>query len=397
MIKRKTLIILLGLISVFACFACACNKAFDPAKDIPSGYHKVYLDYNGGKSSANEQLKGATLYVKDGKKLSWESLQNIENRNVIPTYYGYILDGFAGGEKAEDGTVTFDKGSDGEIEFWDFDNTAVTEDLTLYAVWSPALTINFILKGDTEVNRSYVLSESSPVINSVSPNPVSGRTIIDFEAYTDPECTPESKVELPYTHPAAEDESLDKVLTLYLDYIEGEYKIVKTANDFQTAMNNGNSVYLWNDVDLENKAINVAANYNNEINGRGFTVKNFKKVHTASGVGEINLGLFGILGEKANIHDITFENVTVEETVNGTPSQFHAGIFAGQVTEGAKFSGVSLKNVAVSYTFKSADYFTKYPDRVNIGNIYGNDGGITELPGLTLTDCSLTDNTNKVD
>ena len=130
---RKKVALAAMAILMFAAFSLAAcgGNSFHPNQIIQQGWDNIVtLDFNGGSAVSSSYAK---LYLKDGGKIPYDKLVEKE---LIPVLSGYVIAGWARGEKDDDGNVTFQTNASGEVDYWDFDNDVVRdESFTLYAVW----------------------------------------------------------------------------------------------------------------------------------------------------------------------------------------------------------------------------------------------------------------------
>ena len=119
-----------------------------------------------------------------------------------------------------------------------------------------------------------------------------------------------------FAHPGG-DESL--AINVYVKYLDGEYTIVKTADDLKKTISSSQNIYLANDIDLGGKDL-CFKNYRGTLIGNGYTISNFNLLF---GVGRDDLvddfedegktslciSLFGSTNG-ASIENVNFTNVT---------------------------------------------------------------------------------------
>lgn len=90
--------------------------------------------------------------------------------------------------------------------------------------------------------------------------------------------------------------------------------------------------------------------------GESFAIKNVSVTYTSAGAAACG-GLFGELGETAEIKNLSFENVTFDMALAQLASESNFGLFAGYIQDGATISGVS-----VGGTFKIGQVSTRYTE-----------------------------------
>ena len=332
--KIGFLAVLLAL-SLLAAAGCT-SSARDPiAEAIANGQPVVTLNANGGLMGSSRTIdyilpeKGSYM-LKPG-----ETYGNVSVTNASRT--GYNLLGWFRGEET-DGEVTL--GSE-----FNFDTEKVYEErLTLYAGWRKSNA--FIIRYDDQERTVYARDDGS----FRQPNSYSGYTIIDY--YWDEELT--QKVEFDdrgYSLNNPEFNSERDEITVYTDWLKGNYTLVRTAKDMVGIKANSN-LYLLGDVDLSGTATNVVDVFLGTIEGNGFTISNWSIARTTPGT-ETNFGLFTQLSG-ATFRNVTFENCTVTSPIfssSATVSRAHyLGFLAGSADENTVFENVRLVNCTATYT-----------------------------------------------
>lgn len=331
--KRKILILLtlVAIVAALTVLLSGCSGSNDPTE----GKYIVTFEINGGilnygTSSTNGRINYAYYpgtYVKDPSE--FPNYQIYRN--------GYIFTGWYTSEECAPG----DK--------WDFSKTLDVEKLTLYAGWEVAInytySVNYVSGDETVALGSYKVS--------------AGETFEDWrdfagkrDGYTpngffsDPECT------VPWNfstaHPGG-DADLD--VPVYVNYIEGSWTLVNDFDQLKSALKNGESVYLMNDIDCGGGELYISGSYNNIFDGNGCKVTNF----TVSSKGTTfvpTLAIFNKLASGADIRNVFLENAEYTLSVN-------TGIPANELTVKAAAlavnidSGVTISNVSVSGTLKT--------------------------------------------
>ncbi|MBS6463796.1 MAG: InlB B-repeat-containing protein [Firmicutes bacterium] len=381
---RKKVALAAMAILMFAAFSLAAcgGNSFHPNQIIQQGWDNIVtLDFNGGSAVSSSYAK---LYLKDGGKIPYDKLVEKE---LIPVLSGYVIAGWARGEKDDDGNVTFQTNASGEVDYWDFDNDVVRdESFTLYAVWIRRYSV-VIYSPDGEVAATYYLPNNNDTSAEITENNLTNvlpeldkeakHTYLD-EFYYSEDMTEDSRVTFPFTYEKGE----ERELSVYASWVEGNFKIVRTADDVNTALRNGRGLYLLNDVDCEGREINILSAYGSEIDGNGYAIYNFRISRSQRGRLSEYIGLFERITDNAYIHDITFRDFTVTEVNEGAPTDISVGIFAGSVSSGARFENVTV-NGTVQYTIPDG---YEAGSNLFIGRICGNETGLSEeqLAGITL-------------
>lgn len=185
------------------------------------------------------------------------------------------------------------------------------------------------------------------------------------KAYLDKERTQEitggvfeHRGSLDYEHALA----INPVENIYVDFTEGEQYKIQTAKQLQNNFNINGWYEITADLDFAeykwpvnfSKGTFMGKMYSTE--GESFAIKNVSVTYTSAGAATCG-GLFGELGETAEIKNLTFENVTFDMAVAQLASESNFGLFAGYIQDGATISGVS-----VGGTFKIGQVSTRFTD-----------------------------------
>ncbi len=228
--------------------------------------------------------------------------------------------------KDEDGIVALG-------EEWDFETMRVTADVTLYANLVQKVEMKFVDSQTGDVVKTISDGEPGKTRNKPSSRqqPSKDNSTL-YEYYADAECT--QVFSWPYTF------GKDDV-TVYVKFIPGRWTIVKTAQEFVSALLGGGNIYVDADLDFSDVKWSVVETLNVTVNGNGHTISNIKIDHTFNRNNTAYCALFGALGEKANVYDLTFSNVsiTAEVTLSG---EYKLAMFACGAVEGAKVSNVKV-------------------------------------------------------
>jgi len=135
----------------------------------------------------------------------------------------------------------------------------------------------------------------------------------------------------------------NNVMNLYVDWTEGEWYHIYTAEQFaQNATVNG-CYEIFADLDFADVEWSTALMYGDFtgiINGNGHTFKNINFEQTNNA--KVNAGLFGSITGDAKISDVTFENVVFTIKTGTRVAGTYYGLFAGKVAENATISGVEI-------------------------------------------------------
>lgn len=332
-VKKTILCLALCLIASLSCLLLS-SCGTDESKQYD---HLVTFDYNLGdkiEAACGNQYLGVMNNSLVGLKPS--------NRTDFEqaTIQGYYLDGWYTAKVGENGEPLRDTETgmvvlDAE---WDFETMRVTEDITLYAKLIRVAVMRYV---DADLYATdpekAVLKEKKDMPDTVINKPSSalapkkkGYTLLEY--YKDSACT--ELFAWPYTV-TTED------VNVYVKFIEGDWQLVKDADGLKKALSkSGNNIYLLNDIDYQGNEW-VYGEYNGKFNGNGYSIKNvnFERTCTKDIVG---CGLFSILGEKANIYDVKFENVTIKFKVAFEMGEYKSGFLAYTAKKGAKITNVTV-------------------------------------------------------
>lgn len=284
---------------------------------------------------------------------------------------------------------------------WDFEKSRVKVDpnetysseepvLTLYAAWVPLFEIEFYALDSGEYLNSYTFNpeEVSEIRVPVWDEETGAIKMFDFPersgytfdgVYLDAEGKEAVDTET-ITHPGVVDyingAAKNSVLKLYVDWKEGEWYHIYTAEQFMdNASVNGNYV-LHADLDFSDEIWPTSlmyGNYGGTIEGNGYTIKNVEVVQTNNS--KVNAGLFGHLTEEAVFTDLTFENITFTIKAGTRVVGTSYGLLAGTISSDATFSNVSVKSSTLQ--IDSACYFAS--DDYVIGLLCGmGDPGVID-------------------
>jgi hypothetical protein len=143
---------------------------------------------------------------------------------------------------------------------------------------------------------------------------------------------------------AATGQAEDAVLKLYIDYTEGEWYHIYSAQQLADNINLGGHYVLHADLDFSDVSWPRAfttGTFNGSIEGNGHTIKNVTVIQ--KDYSKPAGGLFGTLGADATLTDLTFDNITFTMQ-NGTRVTSAAfGVLAGTLSGDATLTNVTVK------------------------------------------------------
>lgn len=228
--------------------------------------------------------------------------------------------------------------------------------ITLYAAWVPLFKIEFYDLTSNELIETFTYDPtSSESIKVPKWNEKSGAIdMFDFPeksgytfktAYYDVNKEKElvgetvehcGKVDL------ATGTAVDPTLKLYIDWTEGEWYKISTAEQFIKNFSANGCYEILDDLDFKGKIWPTASMYGNfsgRINGNGHVFKNIEVTQTQNS--KVNAGLFGQLTEDAEISDLTLENICFTIKA-GTRVPANYGLLAGTVSANATVENVKI-------------------------------------------------------
>ena len=271
------------------------------------------------------------------------------NPNDMIQKSGYHIEGWYQTKKTNpDGSVEyFDK--------WDFATSRMTIDgVTLYAKWEENRTYKYELYyKDVDGNDCYLDGYECKEGAKFSDTLIRNKTVKGYTTlgYLDEFGNPWNNN---FKHPGGD---ADLTIKVYLDLIEGEYTVVKTARQFKNALSRNQNIYLFNDIDYDEDEINFES-YSGTILGNGYTVSNFTIGYDDSRTGlkgelddltgasnHLYVSLFFKL-ENAVIKDITFKDAIVD--IDTRNSQIKYLLFAPLAVT---LNNTVLENVNFTGTF----------------------------------------------
>lgn len=364
-------VIVFGLLLFSLVSLSACRE-----KDIREGKTEVIYELEGG------TYQNCTAAVKQYYDLSVSDFI-VEPSNVTDSKVerpGYEFMGWYQKKIVKGSEVTYE-------DEWDFRKDRLTEKgLTLYAYWKKIYNYSFSVCYYDENGEVAVLGKISNVKKGASfetynyskrlENTRSGYTAL----YLCDELG--NKLEASkIVHPGG-DEDVD--IKIFVEYIEGNYKVVRTASELKLAK--GDNIYLDADIDLGGDAINFE-NYKKNFVGNNHTISNFKINYSAdrnSLVTDLTddskkslcISLFGNT-DGAHIENVTFKDVSV--VVTTTLSTTYK-IYVAPLSVSTKNS--SFDNVSFSGTFDYDRLPSKFDVEENLVFVtdslcYQNDGTST--------------------
>lgn len=395
---KKKLITILMSAAIVACLAgfVSCGKLSAPEQAHKNGnVVRVNYDTNGGIIGGGDNVTlfdmfnphkytadaNGNVHIKVLDPVD-ERRENIgksdSNKNPL-TKSGNILVGwYKTRTENADGSYSYSDKWNFETDSFEVKQNTAGEEFTLYALWTEFFefdyyrvksdgNVEFIgkdqlsvipseVKGTADETRAaiYLPAWADGAMNyqtdSYTFPKVTGMTYT--AAYLDKECEKEIKTEQgkPFIHSGYIDENgvaQNRIQNIYVTYEEGERYKISTAEQFAKYANVDGYYEISGDLDFTDVAWPSSltfGTFNGRIYGKdGISVK-FSNISAKYSSSSSNRGgLFGEIGDNAVIQNVAFENVTVEIAASGSNvSDIKYGLFAGNVSEKADMTGVSL-------------------------------------------------------
>lgn len=375
--QNKILIPLLALVLVLAFGGCAADQSVYEKNDEEGYSVSVKYDANGGTFTTNTSVI-VDSYKLDDLKVNGQGKAQValiapEDKQhgsvaFAPSKSGYFLAGWYA-TRTEVGT------ENGEPVYtyadpWDFEKDVLEVDtgktysaqepvMTLYAAWVPMFEFEFYSRVDGSLLGSYTYNptteedlsvpawnQNTGAIEMYRFPKVNGYTFsgVYYDAEGKKPVTTES-IAHSGTVDLASGTANNPTMKLYVDYMEGEWYHIYTAEQLANNASVNGCYEIHADLDFADAiwpTSFVYGNFAGKINGNGHTFKNIQAVQTNNS--KVNAGLFGALTEQAQIKDVTFENVRFTIQAGTRVAGTSYGLFAGTISEGAAIENVAITN-----------------------------------------------------
>ncbi len=351
--KIKILIAaIVGVIVALGCSACVSTEGKKYDYLITFDYNTEKLNFD---TLAEDQYLGVTEKYPYAFAPGETSLKDKFPEATIQNYYveGWYLPQLDGEGKPVtallDTGKTDEEGNPITKEYvlldmnkkWDF-KSPVTQNMTLYAnvLKNPVLTL--VVDGGKNLEIPGKIGEALIQPNANNAPKLAGHTLYGYY-YDEDRTIPVDWTGLKY----------ESDVTFYTKFIEGEWRIVRTATAFVNAVKiAGANVYLDADIDFSANAW-VVRQFAGKLNGNGHKITNVTLTSTGEGSDQLqpagslfDRGLFSKLAATASIYDVTFENVQL--TFNtGRFGTHNVSLFAYMAEAGAQMTNVTFTNCAV--------------------------------------------------
>lgn len=356
--------LLLAFIFVLGLFGCSNN--------IEEEYKSSATFYlNGGMCQGRDTRIDRILYnyeIEEGDSTYIVDPQTLEDGFI--TLQNHYLEGWYK-TMTPDGSFS-DK--------WDFSTDKMGyEGVTLYANWEANIEYKFsivyidnekeVLLGEYKVKEGEAFED---YLNYAGKR--SGYSCIGFyESKEDLEDANATEIGSSFTHPGGEESNNVKI---YAKYIEGDYKIIRTAAQLISAGNS--NMYIVNDIDMGGKTLSFTSLTNKKIIGNNHKIYNFELGYNSKLV-DLRISLFQSI-KGSTVQDIEFVDFKVSG--NNTNSRLQSLIYAplAQSIESSTITNVKI-NGEYSLTIEKEldeEHYIIITDRLYY-----------EQKDSTFTDCSI--------
>ncbi len=384
-------ILIACLLLAITLFAVGCGQDETPYQINDGENYTVSVKYdaNGGVFTTNTSVIVDSYNVSamktnsEGKAeialIEPENAQRGKNA-FTASYNGYFLTGWYT-ERTENGT---DENGNPQYIYsgkWDFStdrlevdpaeaHTSAEPELTLYAAWVPLFEVRFYDLASGEALGSYTFNPTTTEEISV---PVLDEGTGAYEMYDFParngytynaayyDQAGTQAVDTPaLVHPGTVNiqtgQAESPVLDIYVDWIEGEWYHIYTAEQFLDNASVNGSYVIHADLDFTGEIWPSSLMYgafNGTIEGNGHTFSNISIQQTNNS--KVNAGLFGSLTETAAITDLNLQNVTVTIQSGTRMAGASFGLLAGTVSNKTTLTNVTIADSSLQ--IDSGAYF----------------------------------------
>ena len=392
--KMKALLIAFSaLASIVLMAGCGADKTPYEENDGENYTVSVKYDANGGTFTTNTSVivdsynisemekdtdgqVGIALLPPDAEMRGNDAFSAVKNGYFLAGWYSERIES----KDAEGNTIYTYSGR------WDFENGLLEVDaskeytstepiLTLYAAWVPQFEIEYYTRDTGELLASAVfdpttqseisipaLSEETGAVDMFNFPTRDGYT---FDKVYYDEAGAEQITTATIAHTGTVDyetgTALNPVMKLYVDWLEGEWYHIYTAEQFVDNASVNGSYIIHADLDFTEEiwpSSLMHGTYAGTIQGNGYKMKNITFEQTNNS--KNNSGLFGQLAETASISDITFENVSFTIKGGTRVPGANFGLLAGTISDTAVVNKVkilkSIMQIDSSCYFGQDDY-----------------------------------------
>ena len=320
------------------------------------------------RSTAAEQLHTRKYRVAPGSKVPAPGYAaDSTNKIAGAEYLKHRLVGWYHGEVDEEtGEVIYG------AEF-DEKKDVFYKDETIYAKWERRRVYDIVyVKTDSEgkeveeVLGTYYADnfQSLAQMNLQTPT-VEGKTFLEY-------VTKEGTAfDMSAAYP--EDGTVD--VKVYTKFLDGEYVLVRTAEDFISKMIGAvsDNFYFLDDIDCTGMTWSMPTRFSGRIEGNNHKIKNLTYNFKSMVNSTTDIGLFAALGtasRTAVFKDLTFENVTLSiELQYELNTMCKVGFLCGTATN-LTLDGVTFTNCAITFVEGSLDKLVRFG--IEAPYVFGN-------------------------
>ena len=357
--SKWKIILCLLIVMLGSCILAACNTEFLPEEH---GYTAIVVyDANGGRYSNADKTgiktfkyKPSAMIMEPGGGQNSQFTAPIMNSKHVAGWYPAVLDETGAPEKNDAGEYVL------EEEPWDFATDRLPEEdgfkLYLVAHWAMNYTVTIDVgeeaRADGVENVVYTnYTEAGPIYQPGIDPSWSGHT---FHYYKTEEGK-RLKTSADWNELVLSDENPS--ITLYVEWLEGNWKIVTTADDLKNISAAQNYI-LDEDIDMGGSEFKLEA-YRGVFDGNGHTISNF--VTESTTVTSPSATSFGVCSFylKGCVKNVTFKDakysVSLYRELTGVDAKYSVGFFCGDgsALDLSNFENIGFVNCALTVT-KSA-------------------------------------------
>lgn len=377
----KPALLLLALLLAVALGGCAQERNAYEENDMLGYSISVRFDANGGSFGTNtsvivDSFKPDQLPRSEDGRLQLALLAPDDaargNSNAFTaTKSGCFLAGWYAGrteEQDENGETVYRY-----TDPWDFsgdtlllsaDQTYSSQEpvLVLYAVWVPLFRVEFYDRADGTLLDTYTCdptqgqtlqmpawSEKTGRLDMHHFPQLAERTFT--AAYYD-EAGTRMVTGTSITHPGSVDAQTgtgrDGTLKLYLDYRQGQWFRIHTAEQFVQNASVTGCYELCADLDFTDQIWPTSflyGSFSGTIQGNGHTMGGIHVAQTNNS--KVSAGLFGSLTGEARLEDVSFADVSLTLRAGTRVAGASFGLLAGVISDDATLTGVSIRDGAL--------------------------------------------------
>lgn len=329
--------IMLGITMIFLISLSGCKE-----ENSYENLTKVIFELEGGVYQ-NCTLPITHYYnIQDGETMTIYNPSDLSLKNIERA--GYVFKGWFQTKEVIGDNVTYS-------DEWDFTTDKISKDgITLYAYWKKAISYTYNVcylddNNETVIIGTYEVNEGekySDYLNFAKKR----------YGYTPIRVLDESgnPWDNNFTHPGGEE---NLAINVYIEYIEGEYNLVSTAEELIKYKNT--NIYLLNDIDMGGREFSFG-DYSKNFQGNNYTISNFKIQYSAQATAlvpdfdeptqkSLCVSIFKSLNG-ATVENVNFENVSVDIT---TTYQKTYKIYVAPIS--TKITNSTVSNVSFNGSF----------------------------------------------